>query len=175
MGRMTICRGWSSRIPESLSTTCASRGCMRISGRGLSYNYFRDYDPTWMDGPRFMTRELIQKIRRRLQELSDNAAATSDSKFSPVAFYLQGALDAVVDLETRRYLLTLLAGEYSRLELRCAGQIRLASSSRVIALWLRSDAIVGSLGSDTSSSGSVFGSVANSQSGRVRPLGSAAS
>jgi hypothetical protein len=54
---------------------------------------------------------------------------------------------------------------------RCAGQIRLASSSRVTAPCLRSDAIAGSLGSDTSSSGSAFGSVANSQSGRARQSG----
>ena len=59
--------------------------------------------------------------------------------------------------------------------MRCAGQIRLASSSRVSASLLRSDPIAGFLGSDTSSSGRAFGSVANSQSGRARPSGSAAS
>jgi hypothetical protein len=57
--------------------------------------------------------------------------------------------------------------------MRCARQIRLASSSRVSAPWLLSDAIAGSLGSDTSSSARVFGSVPNSQSERARPPGSA--
>ena len=68
-----------------------------------------------MDSQQFMTNELIQRIRHRLSEIRSEAAATPEKNWSPMVFYLRGALDVVADLEMRGYLLTLMAGEYGLL------------------------------------------------------------
>ena len=68
-----------------------------------------------MESQQFMSNELIQRIRHRLVEIRSEAAATPETNWSPMVFYLRGALDVVADLEMRRILLTLMAGEYGLL------------------------------------------------------------
>ena len=68
-----------------------------------------------MESQQFMSNELIQRIRHRLSEIRSEAAATPEKNSSPMVFYLRGALDVVADLEMRRILLTLMAGEYGLL------------------------------------------------------------